>query len=132
MKYLSLLVVALMFLLAGCGTSADEKKEEKAQEKTTTASKESETRELTDEDKKFIELLKNKEYQTIVDETISLKSDAQVNFYFLANAFKAVPDYSLSKTYLNKTKYIPEEIKDEVDTLKADIEVNVKEEEPAA
>jgi len=132
MKYLSLFVVALMFLLAGCGTSADEKKEEKAQEKTTTASKESETRELTDEDKKFIELLKNKEYQTIVDETLSLKSDAQVNFYFLANAFKAVPDYSLSKTYLNKTKYIPEEIKDEVDALKADIEANVKEEEPAA
>jgi len=132
MKYLSLFVVALMFLLAGCGTSADEKKEEKAQEKTTTASKESETRELTDEDKKFIELLKNKEYQTIVDETLSLKSDAQVNFYFLANAFKSVPDYSLSKTYLNKTKYIPEEIKDEVDALKADIEANVKEEEPAA
>ncbi|HWJ76713.1 MAG TPA: hypothetical protein VNR61_01380 [Niallia sp.] len=132
MKYLSLFVVALMFLLAGCGTSADEKKEEKAQEKTTTASKESETRELTDEDKKFIELLKNKEYQTIVDETLSFKSDAQVNFYFLANAFKSVPDYSLSKTYLNKTKYIPEEIKDEVDALKADIEANVKEEEPAA
>ena len=132
MKYLSLFVVALMFLLAGCGTSAEEKKEEKVQEDTTAASNKSETRELTDEDKKFIELLKNEEYQTIIDQTVGFGSDAQVNFYFIANAFKSVPDYSLSQTYLNKAKYIPDEIKEEVDKLKADIEANVKEEEGEA
>ena len=128
MKYLSLFVVALMFMLAGCGTSADEKKEEKVQD-TTSASEGSETRELTDEDKKFIELLKKGEYQTIVEETVGFGSDAQVNFYFLANAFKSVPDYSLSKTYLNKAKYIPDEIKEEVDKLKEDIETNAEDEE---
>ncbi|KAB7667767.1 hypothetical protein [Bacillus sp. B1-b2] len=127
MKYLSLFVVALMFLLAGCGTSADEKKEDTAkQEEKTTASKENAEQKLTEEDKQFIELFKKGEYQTIVDQTVGFGSDAQVNFYFIANAFKSVPDYSLSKTYLNKTKYIPTDIQDEVDKLKADIEANVE------
>lgn len=116
-----------MFLLAGCGTSADEKKEDTAkQEEKTTASKENAEQKLTEEDKQFIELFKKGEYQTIVDQTVGFGSDAQVNFYFIANAFKSVPDYSLSKTYLNKTKYIPTDIQDEVDKLKADIEANVE------
>lgn len=53
-----------------------------------------------------------------------------MNFYFLANAFKAVPDYSLSQTYLNKSKYIPAEIEDEVNKLKEEIDANVEKREP--
>ena len=127
MKYLSLLMVAFLFLLAGCGNSAEEKKEETVKEETN-ANQETKTKELTDEDKKYIALLEKGEYQTIIDETIGLGSDAQVNFYFLANAFKAVPDYSLSQTYLNKSKYIPAEIEDEVNKLKEDIKANVEKE----
>lgn len=127
MKYLSLFMVAFLFLLAGCGNSAEEKKDEPVKEETN-ANQETKAKELTDEDKKFIALLEKGEYQTIIDETIGLGSDAQVNFYFLANAFKAVPDYTLSKTYLNKAKYIPAEIEDEVNKLKEDIDANVEKE----
>ncbi|KLV25449.1 hypothetical protein CHH55_22980 [Niallia circulans] len=127
MKYLSLFMAAFLFLLAGCGNSAEEKKEQPVKEQTN-AKQETKAKELTDEDKKFIALLEKGEYQTIIDETIGLGSDAQVNFYFLANAFKAVPDYTLSKTYLNKTKYIPAEIEDKVNKLKEDIDANVEKE----
>ncbi|CAM5731273.1 MULTISPECIES: hypothetical protein [Niallia] len=127
MKYLSLFMVAFLFLLAGCGNSAEEKKEEPVK-KETNVDQETKAKELTDEDKKFIALLEKGEYQQIVDETIHLASDAQVNFYFLANAFKAVPDYSLSKTYLKKAKYIPAEIEDKVNKLKKDIDANVEKE----
>ena len=127
MKYLSLFMVAFLFLLAGCGNSAEEKKEETVKEESN-ATQETKAKELTDEDKKFIALLEKGEYQTIIDETIGLGSDAQVNFYFLANAFKAVPDYSLSQTYLNKSKYTPAEIEDEANKLKEDIDANLEKE----
>ncbi|WP_400246082.1 hypothetical protein AB3U99_05320 [Niallia sp. JL1B1071] len=127
MRYLSLFMVAFLFLLAGCGNAADEKKEEVVKEESN-ANEETKAKELTDEDKKYISLLEKGDYQTIIDETISLGSDAQVNFYFLANAFKAVPDYSLSQTYLNKSKYIPAEIEDEVNKLKEEIDANLEKE----
>ena len=127
MKYLSLFMVAFLFLLAGCGNSAEEKKEETVKEESN-ATQETKAKELTDEDKKFIALIEKGEYQTIIDETIGLGSDAQVNVYFLANAFKAVPDYSLSQTYLNKSKYIPAEIEDEVNKLKEDIDAHLEKE----
>ncbi|CAI9390539.1 MULTISPECIES: hypothetical protein [Bacillaceae] len=127
MRYLSLFMVAFLFLLAGCGNAAEENKEEVVKEESN-ANQETKAKELTDEDKKFISLLEKGDYQSIIDESIGLGSDAQVNFYFLANAFKAVPDYSLSKTYLNKSKYIPAEIEDEVEKLKEEIDANLEKE----
>ena len=136
MRYLSLFI--LMFMLVGCGTTeeetngsqSEENKEEVVQEDSS-ENKDADNRELTDEDKRFIELLENGKYQSIIDETAGFGSDSQVNFYFLAYAFNSVPDYELSQNYLDRAKYIPTEIEDEVEKLKKEIAANVKNEEEA-
>jgi len=138
MRYLSLFI--LLFMLVGCGTTEEEtngsegegnKEEVVQEEEESTENNDAETRELTDEDKRFIELLEKGEYQTIIDETAGFGSDSQVNFYFLAYAFNSVPDYELSLNYLGRAKYIPTEIEEKVNQLKEEIAANVEEEEEA-
>ena len=136
MRYLSLFI--LLFMLVGCGTTeeqtngsqAEKSKEEVVQDEST-ENKENDVKELTDEDKRFIELIEKGDYQTIIDETAGFGSDSQVNFYFLAYAFNSVPDYKLSQNYLDRAKYIPAEIEDKVKKLKEEIAANVVDEEGA-
>ncbi|MDF2856678.1 MAG: hypothetical protein K0Q87_2529 [Neobacillus sp.] len=138
-------MLSVLFLITGCGTSdqdstnqGDSNKIEKTEEA------ENKTIELTEEDKKFTELLIAEEYDSLINETVDLKTESQKNFYFLASSFKLereIPtksyviegtdkvsnrgiqtDYKVILNNINKVTYLPEEIEDRVNQLKASAE----------
>ncbi|MEH7177060.1 hypothetical protein [Neobacillus vireti] len=135
-KVLSLIFVLLLALTA-CGTQDKEETaapEENKREQGTNADKEPQ-KELTAEDEKFTQLMVEKNYDAIIKEAISLKTEEQKNFYYLASAFiknnevqtktytetnynDAKTDYTVIVNYLKRVKYVPDEIKAEVDELR--------------
>jgi hypothetical protein len=139
-KILSVILLLLLVLTA-CGTQEKEDAkttpEENKTEENANANKDTETsRELTAEDEKFSQMLLDKDYQTIVKETVTLKSESQKDFYYLASAFiklneiQAKPaeaaadlkalqtDYTVIVNYLNRVKFVPDTIKGQVDELR--------------
>jgi hypothetical protein len=146
-KVLSLILILLLALTA-CGTAEKEETatpEENKTEEGTNAAKENEnTREYTAEDEKFSKLIIEKKYDEVVKETVSLKSESQKDFYYIASAFiknnenqtktydpadlnGQKTDYQVIVNYLNRAKFIPDEIKAEVDGLKKAAEDKVAE-----
>ncbi|SDL96894.1 hypothetical protein [Bacillus sp. OK048] len=145
MKKVLSVILVLLFALTACGTQDKEEakptpKETKTEEGTN-AAKDSETKkELTAEDQKFTTLMVEKNYEAVLQDTITLKTEEQKNFYYLASAFiknseiqaksyvdpttnetdlyAAKTDYSVVVNYLNRAKYVPNEIKAEVDELR--------------
>lgn len=146
-KVLSLILILLLALTA-CGTQEKEETatpEENKTEEGTNAAKENEnTREFTAEDEKFSKLIVEKNYDEVVKETVSLKSESQKDFYYIASAFiknsenqtktydpadlnGQKTDYQVIVNYLNRVKFVPDEIKAEVDGLKKSAEEKVAE-----
>jgi major membrane immunogen (membrane-anchored lipoprotein) len=134
------LILFLMIVLTACGTQEKEElkasPDESKTEESANGDKNSENpKELTAEDEKFTKLMVEKDYESVIKESVSLKSEEQKNFYYLASAFKkhseiqtksydetnlndAQTDYLVIITYLKRAKYVPDEIKDEVNELR--------------
>lgn len=151
-KVLSLILILLLALTA-CGTQEKEEAatpEENQTEEGTNAAKENiNTRELTAEDEKFAELILAKDYEAVVKETGSLKSESQKDFYYLASAFiknneiqtktydpndpnAILTDHKVIKNYLNRVKFVPDNIKVQVDELRTAAEEKLAELEKEA
>ncbi|MEH7014481.1 hypothetical protein V7087_27340 [Neobacillus niacini] len=145
-KVLSLILILLLALTA-CGTQEKEETaspEENKTEEGTNATKNQNTRELTAEDEKFSKLIVDKDYEAVVKETVSLKSESQKDFYYIASAFiknneiqtktydpadtnAMKTDYQVIVNYLKRVKFVPDEIKDEVEGLRKVAEEKVEE-----
>ncbi|MFP7296215.1 hypothetical protein [Neobacillus niacini] len=146
-KVLSLILILLLALTA-CGTQEKEEtatpKENKTEEGTNAAKESSNTRELTAEDEKFAELIIAKDYETVVKETGSLKSESQKDFYYIASAFiknneiqtktydpndpnAIITDHKVIINYLNRVKFVPDNIKDQVNELRSAAEKKLAE-----
>lgn len=133
----------LLLVLSGCGKVTDDQSVDAERVKKETAADEEveEKRELTAEDKKYIDLLANEDYDSVINETISLKQDNPLkDYYFLAAAFNrevenqkesykdsntgkimygsAESDYINILSNLERVKIVPEELKERVDKLK--------------
>jgi uncharacterized protein (DUF305 family) len=145
MKKVLSLILLLLLVLTACGTQEKEEAkttpEQTKTEEGTSASKDSETKkELTAEDQKFTNLMVGKNYEAVIKDAINLKTEEQKNFYYLASAFiknneiqaksyvdpttnetdvnAAKTDYMVVVNYLNRAKYVPDEIKADVDELR--------------
>lgn len=146
-KVLSLILILLLALTA-CGTTEKEDtaspEEKKIEEGTNAAKEKTTTRELTAEDEKFSKLIVEKKYDEVVKETISLKTESQKDFYYIASAFIKTnenqtktydsadltamkTDYQVIVNYINRVKLVPDEIKAEVEGLKTAAEAKVAE-----
>lgn len=152
-KVLSLILILLLALTA-CGTQEKEEEtatpeENKTEEGTNAAKENTNTRELTAEDEKFAELILAKDYEAVVKETGSLKSESQKDFYYIASAFiknneiqtktydpndpnAILTDHKVIKNYLNRVKFVPDNIKDQVDELRTAAEEKLAELEKEA
>ncbi|MFB5281911.1 hypothetical protein [Peribacillus sp. Hz7] len=146
MKRAFILFVAIL-VLSGCDSNTSSKptphsKEETVQELNEIKDEKLIEREPNEQDKKYIKLLLNKEYDTIIDELFELESKNSLkSYFFLAKAFKKKEDF-LEFNYsedsdpefvaydtvkyaeyilveLEKAKYIPKDIEDEVNELEA-------------
>lgn len=145
-KVLSLILILLLALTA-CGTAEKEETaspEENKTEKGTNAAKVNEnTREFTAEDEKFSKLIVEKNYEAVIKETVSLKSESQKDFYYIASAFiknnenqtksydpadttAMKTDYQVVVNYLKRVKFVPDEIKGEVEELRKVAEEKVE------
>lgn len=146
-KVLTLIIISLLALTA-CGTQEEKETaspEVKKTEEGTNATKETEkTRELTAEDETFSKLIVEKNYDEVVKQTVSLKSESQKDFYYIASAFiknnenqtktydpadlnAMKTDYQVIVNYINRVKFVPDEIKEEVEGLKKSSEEKVAE-----
>ncbi|MGE7217158.1 hypothetical protein ACQKJC_11710 [Priestia koreensis] len=126
-----ILVLLVLVLLAACSNSNQEaikadKKEKKQEERV-----------LTTEEKKYIELIKNGQYGDVTSACIGFENDIQKNYYNIAVAFKSYSEtenenfkndprkgeshYSSILDSLEKTSYIPKDLKSEVDKLKSNV-----------
>ncbi|NWQ40420.1 hypothetical protein MLOOGBEN_06870 [Bacillus sp. EB106-08-02-XG196] len=151
-KVLSLILILLLALTA-CGTQEKEEaatpEENQTEEGTNAAKENTNTRELTAEDEKFAELILAKDYEAVVKETGSLKSESQKDFYYLASAFiknneiqtktydpnepnAILTDHKVIKNYLNRVKFVPDNIKVQVDELRTAAEEKLAELEKEA
>jgi hypothetical protein len=151
-KVLSLILILLLALTA-CGTQEKEEtatpEENKTEEGTNAAKENTNTRELTAEDEKYAELILAKDYDAVVKETGSLKSESQKDFYYIASAFiknneiqtktydpndpnAILTDHKVIKNYLNRVKFVPDNIKDQVDELRTATEDKLAELEKEA
>ncbi|MDQ1003568.1 uncharacterized protein (DUF305 family) [Neobacillus niacini] len=146
-KVLSLILILLLALTA-CGTQEKEEtaspEEKKTEEGTNAAKENTNTRELTAEDEKFSKLIVEKNYDAVITETVSLKSESQKDFYYIASAIiknnenqtktynpadltAMKTDYQVIVNYINRVKFVPDEIKVEVEGLKKSAEEKVAE-----
>jgi hypothetical protein len=153
MKKVLSLILILLLVLSACGTQEKEEtatpEENKTEEGTNAAKENTNTRELTAEDEKFAELIIAKDYDAVVKETGSLKSESQKDFYYIASAFiknneiqtktydpndpnAIVTDHKVIINYLNRVKFIPDDIKDQVNELKTATEEKMAELEKEA
>jgi type IV secretory pathway VirB10-like protein len=153
MKKVLSLILLLLLALTACGTQEKEDAkvtpEENKTEQGTSADKNTETKkELTAEDEKFINLMKEKNYDAVIKDSLTLKTEEQKNYYYLASAFiknnevqsksyvdavtnktdnnAAKVDYNVIVNYLNRAKYVPDELKAEVDELRKASEEKVE------
>lgn len=145
MKKVLFLILFALLLLSACGTK-DSAEEQTASEGNQAAETEQNTEEKnvrtpTEEDEKYTELLLERDYETVIKETISFDSESQKDFYNLASALKKhdeiteklaesaepnytdlISDYKVITRYINKSEYIPEEMKAEFDDLRKEAE----------
>lgn len=150
MKKAIFLILFALLVLSACGTK--EAGEEQATpegnqaaetetNKEEATSEEQTVRTPTEEDEKYTELLLQRDYETVIKETIGFDSDSQKDFYNLASALKKhdeiqskldesnkinytdlISDYKVITRYLNKAQYVPEEMKAEFDELSKEAE----------
>lgn len=145
------LLLFVFLILSACGT-ADTTEEQATPEGNQASEAEKDTEEesrrtVTEEDEKFTQLLLERDYETLIRETISFDTDSQKDFYNLASALKkkdeietksyvdettnemnysdAISDYKVISRYINKAEYIPEEMKTEFDELSKEAEEQV-------
>ncbi|PRS46406.1 hypothetical protein [Bacillus sp. MZGC1] len=163
MKRLFLVLSVLIVTLFGCSnqsvsssskSSSNNKKEVSSEEKKT-----KKQHNLSSEDKKIINLIKNKEFDHVIKKTGELQNEFKKDYYFIASAYKKLEhlknaevsldnydDYAYVDAMLEKVKYknshsaldylqIQENNKKHIDTLQKDkndqIQENVKEAEEA-
>lgn len=133
MKRLIVCSVSILFLLTGC--NANDSTEEKV-----SAEEESSTREITDEEKGYIQLVLDHEYDELLKQTTNNEDDILKSDYFhLANAFikeKEINNllqdqnrdtfydesitslkYSTILRNIESVKFIPKELKSQVNKL---------------
>jgi hypothetical protein len=149
MKKVISLILILLLALTACGTQEKEESaspEQKKTEEGTNAAKEEKanTRELTAEDEQFSKLIVEKNYNEVVKQTVSLKTESQKDFYYIASAFiknnenqtttydpadltAMKTDYQVIVNYINRVKFVPDEIKADVEGLKTSAEEKVAE-----
>ncbi|MFP5202948.1 MULTISPECIES: hypothetical protein [Bacillus] len=119
MKNCLLVLSVLLVLLFGCSNqnvtkfNGDKLKEASREEKMT-----QKKHDLTKEDKKIINFIKNKEYNHVIKETRDLENDFKKDYYFIASAYKKLEqlkgakvsldnydDYTYVDAMLDKVKY---------------------------
>jgi len=147
MKKFGLLLILLLLTLTACGTSENAENQDATEknettEESTNAAKED--REITEEDEKFTKMLLDKDYDGVIAESVSLKTDSQKNFYYLASALRKyeeiqtkdyvdattndknyndmVTDYNVVAQYLGRASYVPDELAEDIDTVKSEAE----------
>lgn len=148
MKKVISLILILLLALTACGTQEKEEtatpEEKKTEEGTNAAKENANTRELTAEDEQFSKLIVEKNYDEVVKQTVSLKTESQKDFYYIASAFiknnenqtktydpadltAMKTDYQVIVNYINRVKFVPDEIKADVEGLKTSAEEKVAE-----
>lgn len=160
MKNFLLVLSVLLVALFGCSNqnvtklNGDKLKESSREEKMT-----QKKHDLTKEDKKIINFIKNKEYDHVINETRDLENEFKKDYYFIASAYKKLEqlkdakvsldnydDYTYVDAMLDKVKYknshadldflqTQENNKKDIDALQNDkddqIQENIKEIEEA-
>ncbi|MBG9825882.1 hypothetical protein ABE33_11235 [Bacillus safensis] len=89
---LSLLIVALF----GCSNQSVSTDSMTSENNLTASSKKEKetqkTHEISSEDKKIIQSIKNKEYDQVIEETRNLKNEFKKDYYFIASAYKKLEE----------------------------------------
>ncbi|MEC0715333.1 hypothetical protein [Bacillus licheniformis] len=117
-------LLTLMFVvtvLTACSNPNKQPEEEKAVHQTKTTSNQKEkkikTHKLTDKDKRFIQLIKDGEYDKVIKETSDLRNVFEKDYYFIASVYKkekelkethsgTYDDYSYMSAMLDKVVYM--------------------------
>ncbi|MCY8010337.1 hypothetical protein [Bacillus haynesii] len=117
-------LLTLMFVvtvLTACSNPNKQPEEEKAVHQTKTTSNQKEkkikTHKLTDKDKRFIQLIKDGEYDKVIKETSDLRNVFGKDYYFIASVYKkekelkethsgTYDDYSYMSAMLDKVVYM--------------------------
>ncbi|MCY7755671.1 DUF2845 domain-containing protein [Bacillus haynesii] len=117
-------LLTLMFVvtvLTACSNPNKQPEEEKAVHQTKTTSNQKEkkikTHKLTDKDKRFIQLIKDGEYDKVIKETSDLRDVFEKDYYFIASVYKkekelkethsgTYDDYSYMSAMLDKVVYM--------------------------
>ncbi|MGG3925686.1 hypothetical protein ABET51_06765 [Metabacillus fastidiosus] len=129
MRYL--LSLLFLFLIAGCGNIESDQKVNSSKEMT-------KQREITEEEKKYIQLILNEDYEILLEQTEGKANEVQKDYNLLAAVFNIENDlekkvegieselvvvsiykqqYKDIKNNIEKVKYIPDELKQKVDEL---------------
>ncbi|MGE6627763.1 hypothetical protein [Bacillus pumilus] len=98
-KYI-LFILGTVVILSGCGQN--KVTEEFSNTKTVTANEETssanDSHNLTEEDRKFIRLIKEEKFDEVISKTAELKEVFQKDYYFIASAFKKNKELNEKKT----------------------------------
>ncbi|PRS80656.1 MULTISPECIES: hypothetical protein [unclassified Bacillus (in: firmicutes)] len=122
MKRLFLVLSVLIVTLFGCSNqSVSSSSKSSSNNKKEVSSEEKETKKqhnLSSEDKKIINLIKNKEFDHVIKETGELQNEFKKDYYFIASAYKKLEqlkgakvsldnydDYTYVDAMLDKVKY---------------------------
>ncbi|WP_420954616.1 hypothetical protein [Bacillus haynesii] len=116
-----LILMFVVTVLTACSNPNKQPEEEKAVHQTKTTSNQKEkkikTHKLTDKDKRFIQLIKDGEYDKVIKETSDLRNVFEKDYYFIASVYKkekelkethsgTYDDYSYMSAMLDKVVYM--------------------------
>ena len=107
-KVLSLIFILLLTItVTACGTQNNEGAKESTEknnqvEDGTTGAGNEENVKLTEEDEKLTKLIIEKDYDTVIKETVNLETESQKNFYYLATIFTRYEEMQ-TKNYVDET-----------------------------
>ncbi|PFO08480.1 hypothetical protein COJ85_03030 [Bacillus sp. AFS076308] len=130
MFYKILLFLGCGFLLSAC--SPQEKQTHKEVNTEVKVKPKSYTREITEEEQKYIQLVINKDYDTLMKLTIGQSNEVLKDYYNIAFSLKEYQELQRSDTETNNLgakyqyialtlkalKYVPDEIKNQIDEVK--------------
>ena len=121
-----LFIFLALFLIAGCSSTNT------TENTNSNVNQETYTREITDEEQKYIQLILDNDYDEVIKQTESEGNEVQQDYYNIAFALKEyeeadnggfdytelVSKYSTVEATLEAVKYIPDELKERVEDVK--------------